>query len=134
MRVERTLCARVYLGEKGLVDLHPLVRALRKHLSATMPAVAHGRVGVGHTAQEHRPLVVELLFSLSYTLVHRHHGVVQVCRTKVDKQIPYHLPGERGGKIKTCTLKSGRRGWQWNSYQHAGRGRCLTGGESCLSR
>lgn len=96
-------CVAFYLSEKGLIDLHPLVRTLRQHFSAAVPAVPHGRVGVGHAAQEHRPLVVELLFSLSYTLVHRHDGIVQVCRTKGDKQIPYITntrPGMEAAKSK----------------------------------
>lgn len=80
--VRSECCVAVYLSEKGLVDLHALVRPLREHLSAAVPAVADGGVGVGHAAQEHRPLVVELLLRLSYTLVHRHHGVVQVCGTE----------------------------------------------------
>lgn len=80
-------CVAFYLSEKRFVDLHPLVRALRQHLPPAVPAVAHGWVGVRHTAQEHRPLIVELLFSLSYTLVHRHHGVIQVCQTEADYQI-----------------------------------------------
>lgn len=68
-----------YLSEKRLVDLHSLIRALRQDLSPAMPAVADGRVGVGHTAQKHSPLVVELLLSFSYTLVHRHHRVIEIC-------------------------------------------------------
>lgn len=69
-----------YLSEEGLVDLHALVGALGQNLAAAVPAVADGRVGVGHAAQEHRPLVVELLFGLADALVHRHDRVVQVWR------------------------------------------------------
>lgn len=131
-----TGCVAFYLSEKGLVDLHPLVRTLRKHFSAAVPAVAHGRVGVGHAAQEHRPLVVELLFSLSYTLVHRHHGVIQVCWTEADKQIPYvtyTCPGIEVAKSKPAHLNPAIT-VDSETAQHARRGRCLTGGESCLSR
>lgn len=68
-----------YLCEERLVDLHALVRALRQDVSPTMPAVADGGVGIGDAAQEHRPLVVELLFCFSYTLVHGDHWVIKVC-------------------------------------------------------
>lgn len=70
-----------YLCEKGLVDLHALVRALRQDLSATVPAVADRRVGIGHAAKEHRPLVVELFLSFSYALMHRHRRVIKVCES-----------------------------------------------------
>lgn len=72
----RTTLPLSYLSEKGLVDLHSLVRALCQHLPPAMPAVADGRVGVGHAAQKHGPLVVELLLRLSYTLVHSHNRVI----------------------------------------------------------
>lgn len=74
-----------YLSEKGLIDLHSLVGALRQDLSPAMPAVADGRVGIGHTAQKHSPLIVELLLSFSYTLVHRHHRVIQVCERSTNR-------------------------------------------------
>lgn len=67
-----------YLCEKGLVDLHTLVRALCQHLSPAVPAVADRRVGIGHAAQEHSPLVVKLLLSFANALVHRHHWVIKV--------------------------------------------------------
>ena len=67
-----------YLSEKGLVNLHSLVRALRQDLSPAVPAVADGRVGVGHAAQKHCPLIVELFLSFSYTLVHRHRRFIKV--------------------------------------------------------
>lgn len=65
-----------HLSEKRLVDLHSLVRALRQYLSPAMPAVADGRVGIGHTAQKHSPLIVELFLSFSYALVHGHDRVI----------------------------------------------------------
>lgn len=67
-----------YLGKEGLVDLHTFIGSLRENVSSSVPAVADGRVGVGHTTQEHRPLVVELLFRFTYTLMNRHHRVVQI--------------------------------------------------------
>ncbi|TNN87380.1 hypothetical protein EYF80_002581 [Liparis tanakae] len=57
-----------HLGEEGLVDLHPGVRALRQRLVAPPPAVEHRRVGGGHAAQEHCALRVELLLGLAHTL------------------------------------------------------------------
>ena len=81
-----------YLSEKRLVDLHSLIRALRQDLSPAMPAVADGRVGVGHTAQKHSPLVVELLLCFSYTLVHRHHRVIEICeREREETRGSYQL-------------------------------------------
>lgn len=71
---------QAYLSEERLVDLHTLVRALRQYLPTPVPAVADRRVGVGYAAEEHRPLVVELLLGLANALVHRHHRVVQVCK------------------------------------------------------
>lgn len=71
---------QAYLGEEGLIDLHSLVGALRQVLPAAPPAVTHRRVGVGRAAEEHRPLVVELLLSLAHTLMNCHHGVIQICR------------------------------------------------------
>lgn len=67
-----------YLCKEGLVDLHTLIRALRQNISASVPAVAHWRVGVGYAAKENRPLVVELLFGFSYTLMNRDDWVIQV--------------------------------------------------------
>lgn len=84
-----------YLSEKRLIDLHSLVRALCQDLSPTVPAVADRRVGVGHAAQKHSPLIVELLLSFSYTLVHRHHRVIKVCSkggiNREDEAINKHL-------------------------------------------
>lgn len=76
-----------YLSEKRLVDLHSLVRALRQDLSPAMPAVADGRVGIGNAAQEHSPLIVELLLSFSYTLVYCHHRVIKVCERKESRKL-----------------------------------------------
>lgn len=70
-----------YLCEKRLVDFHAFIRALGQDLASAVPAVADGRVGVGHASQEHGPLVVELLLGLSDALMHRHHRVVQICRS-----------------------------------------------------
>lgn len=67
-----------YLCKEGLVDLHALIRALGQDLFATPPAVAHWGVGVGHAAQEHRPLIVELLLSLPDALVDGYNGIIQI--------------------------------------------------------
>ena len=75
-----------YLREKWLVDLHALVRALRQDLPPAVPAVADRRVGIGHAAEEHGPLVVELFLSLAYTLMHGHHRVVKVCEWSTHTQ------------------------------------------------
>lgn len=69
----------VHLCEKGFVDLHPGVRALRQRVAASPPGVVNGWVGVGDAAKKHRPLKVELLLRLSNTLVNRYHRVIQVC-------------------------------------------------------
>lgn len=65
-----------YLSEKWFIDLHSLVRSLGQYLSPSVPAVADRWIGIGHAAQEHGPLVVELLLCFSYTLVHGHDRVI----------------------------------------------------------
>lgn len=89
-----------YLCEEGLVDLHTLVGALREDLAPAVPAVTHGRVGVGDTAQEHRALVVELLLGLADALVHSHHWRVQVYRAGSPKRTT-EVRGQRA-KFKGC--------------------------------
>lgn len=75
-----------YLCEKRLVNLHALIGALRQDLSPTMPAVADRWVGIGHAAQKHSPLIVELLLSFSYALVHCHHWVIKVCGLSTNRE------------------------------------------------
>lgn len=68
----------VHLCEKGLVDLHPGVGALRQRLPPSPPGVVNRWVGVGDAAKKYRSLKVELLLRLANTLMHRDHRVVQV--------------------------------------------------------
>lgn len=78
---------QAYLGKEGLVDLHALVRALQQHLLAAAPAVAHGRVGVGHAPEEHGLLIIKLLLGLPDALVDRDDGIVQIWGKTAGKNI-----------------------------------------------
>lgn len=69
---------QAYLGKEGLIDLHSLVGALQQHLLAAAPAVAHGRVGVGHAPEEHGLLIVKLLLGFPDALVDRDYGIIQI--------------------------------------------------------
>lgn len=66
-----------HLSEKGFIDVHARVGALRQHLPSSPPRVQNGRVGVGDTAQKHRPLKVELFLCLAHALMHRNDGIIQ---------------------------------------------------------
>lgn len=71
-----------YLCEERFVDLNTLVWTLRQHVPASVPAVAHRRVGVGHAAEEDSPFIVKLLFGFSYTLMDCYHWIIQVWKIK----------------------------------------------------
>lgn len=67
-----------YLGKKGLINLHSLVRSLQQHLLTTSPAIAHRGVGIGHTSEKHCSLIVKLFFSFTYTLMNSYYWIIQV--------------------------------------------------------
>ena len=71
--------ARPDLGVEGLVDVHPVVLAVRQGVGAPLPDEAGRWVGVDSAAQEHRLLLVEVASNIAHGLVHRQHGLIQVC-------------------------------------------------------
>lgn len=79
---EETRLATVHpdLGVEGLIDVDPIVLAVRQGVRAPLPDEAGRRVGVDSTAQEHRLLLVEVASNIAHCLVHRQHGLIQVCK------------------------------------------------------
>lgn len=68
------------LGVEGLIDVDPIVLVVRQGVGAPLPDEAGRWVGVDSTAQEHRLLLVEVAANIAHCLVHRQHGLVQVCQ------------------------------------------------------
>lgn len=79
---EETRPAAVHpdLGVEGLIDVDPIVLAVRQGVGAPLPDEAGRRVGVDGTAQEHCLLLVEIASNIAHRLVHCQHGLVQVCK------------------------------------------------------
>lgn len=68
------------LGVEGLIDVDPIVLAVRQGVQAPLPDEAGRWVGVDRTAQEHRLLLVEVASNIAHCLVYCQHWLVQVCK------------------------------------------------------